>query len=100
MKSIRKTIRFSVEEYEIISQQLNEHNISFTDFARDTLLNKKVKSSISLDVLYEMQKVSKHLNSIAYEIDKRDNVYGIDKKDKIIILVELVEIERTLKALL
>ncbi|WP_428026855.1 plasmid mobilization protein [Arcobacter sp.] len=100
MKSIRKTIRFSVDEYEIISQQLNEHNISFTDFARDTLLNKKVKSSISLDVLYEMQKVSKHLNSIAYEIGKSDNAYEIDKKDKIIILVELVEIERTLKALL
>jgi hypothetical protein len=89
-KDIRKTIRFSESEFAMIQQKLESANITFSDFARSTLLKKKIKLPIERELIYELNKIGNNLNQIA----KR-----VNSDDRKSVLVELVEIERALKDL-
>lgn len=90
-KAIRKTIRFSEDEYKKIESQLNGK--SFSDFAREILLNGKVKVSrvqkVDPDLIYHLNRIGNNLNQIARAVNSQDN--------KVQILTELIEIERDLK---
>ena len=90
-KNIRKTLRFSEDEFSIIKKNLDNADISFSTFARSAILKKKIKLPIEKELIYEINKIGNNLNQIAKSIHSRD--------DKIDILTELVEIEKALKSL-
>jgi len=89
-KDIRKTLRFSQSEFELIQQQLEKSNITFSDFARSAILKKKIKLPIEKKLLYELNKIGNNLNQIARSVNT-DN--------KVQILSKLVDIENLLKDL-
>ena len=89
-KEIRKTIRFSSEEYSKIEELMSEHNLTFSEFARGAILKKKIKLPIERELLYQLNKIGNNLNQIA----KR-----INQKEKFSVLTELVQIEKSLKDL-
>jgi hypothetical protein len=89
-KEIRKTIRFSSEEYSKIEELMSEHNLTFAEFARGAILKKKIKLPIERELLYQLNKIGNNLNQIA----KR-----INQKEKFSVLTELVQIEKSLKDL-
>jgi len=91
-KDIRKTIRFSKDEFAQIQEKLNEAQISFSDFARSAILRKKIKMPIEREMIFQVNKIENNLNRIAEAVNGRD--------DKIQILSELVEIEKAVKNLL
>ena len=88
-KEIRKTIRFSDDEYEKIEKMMNEHNLTFAEFARGALLRKKIKTNLSKDMIFQVNKVGNNLNQIAKKLNSDD-----DKKN---LLVKLIEIQNQLK---
>jgi len=92
-KNIRKTIRFSTEEYEQITSNLNGK--SFSNFARELLINGKVKVSrikkADPALLYQLNKIGNNLNQIAHKV----NVEGCE--NDILILDSLRNIERALE---
>lgn len=89
-KDVRKTLRFSAEEFAQIQAELDRANISFSTFARSAILKKKIKLPIEREYLYELNRIGNNLNQIA----KR-----VNSDDRKSVLVELVEIERALKDL-
>jgi len=88
-KEIRKTIRFSDDEYAKIEAQLSEHNLSFAEFARSAILRKKVKTNLTKDLLFEVNRVGNNLNQIAKKLHQDD-----DKKN---LLIQLIAIQNELK---
>lgn len=89
-KNIRKTLRFSEDEFVMIQQKLDLANITFSDFARSAILKKKIKLPIEKELIYELNKIGNNLNQIAR---------AVNKNEKISVLTELVEIEKALKDL-
>lgn len=89
-KDIRKTIRFSETEFQQIQQKLDMAEISFSDFARSTLLKKKINLPIERELIYHLNKIGNNLNQIA----KR-----VNSSERKSVLSELVEIERAIKDL-
>ena len=89
-KEIRKTIRFTEDEYAKIQQELDKANISFSVFARSALLHKKIKLPIERELLTELSRIGNNLNQIAK---------AVNSQERRAILTELVEIERQLKDL-
>lgn len=90
-KNIRKTLRFSEDEFSIIKKNLDNADISFSTFARSAILKKKIKLPIEKELIFEINKIGNNLNQIAKAINSRE--------DKIDILTELVEIEKAIKSL-
>jgi hypothetical protein len=90
-KHIRKTIRFSPDEWKQIEASLSEHDLTFTEFARSAIMRKKVKTNLTRELLGEVNRIGNNLNQIAKAVNSRE------KKD---VLLELVQIERHLKGLL
>lgn len=89
-KFIRKTIRFSPNEWEKIEAKLNEHELNFTTFARTAIMLQKVETNLTRELLREVNRIGNNLNQIAKAVNSRE------KKE---VLIELVEIERHLKEL-
>jgi hypothetical protein len=89
-KNIRKTLRFSEDEFAMIQQKLDLANITFSDFARSAILKKKIKLPIEKELIYQISKIGNNLNQIAR---------AVNGKDKVSVLTELIEIEKQLKAL-
>lgn len=89
-KEIRKTIRFTEDEYAKIQQQLDTANISFSVFARSALLHKKIKLPIERELLTELSRIGNNLNQIAK---------AVNSQERRAVLTELVEIEKQLKEL-
>lgn len=89
-KDVRKTIRFSQSEFEIIKKELEKSNITFTEFARSAILRKKIKLPIEKHFLFELNKIGNNLNQIARTVNTNNRVQIISK---------LVDIENQLKDL-
>jgi len=89
-KSIRKTIRFSEEEFSKISAELQKAEIDFSTFCRSAILKKKIKLPIEKSLLSELSRIGNNLNQIA----KR-----VNQKEKVKVLTELIEIEKALREL-
>jgi hypothetical protein len=89
-KEIRKTIRFSKSEYDLIELEFNKSNVSFSEFARNSILRKKISSKHDNESIYQLSKIGNNLNQIAR---------AVNKKEKILVLTQLVEIEKHLKVL-
>ena len=89
-KAIRKTIRFTEDEYALIQQELDKAHISFSTFARSAILRKKIKLPIERALLSELSRIGNNLNQIAR---------SINQGEKRLVLAELVAIESELKEL-
>jgi len=90
-KRVRKTISFTNEEFENITENLNLTNLDFSTFAKSILLKKKIKLPIEKELIYEINKIGVNLNQIAK---------SVNKSEKVAVLTQLVEIEKALKSLI
>ena len=89
-KDVRKTLRFSAEEFAQIQAELDRANISFSTFARSAILKKKIKLPIEREYLYELNRIGTNLNQIAK---------SVNSGERINVLRKLIEIEAQIKAL-
>ncbi len=89
-RTITKSLRFSLAEYESINAELEKTNLSFSSFTRNLLLKKKVNSKIDDLLLKEINRIGNNLNQIAR---------AVNKQERINVLSELVKIEQSFKEL-
>jgi len=88
-KNVRKTIRFSNEEYSKIEKLMSEHNLTFAEFARSAILRKKIKTNLTKDMIFEVNRIGNNLNQIARKVNQNSN-----RKN---LLLTLIEIKNELK---
>lgn len=93
MRTIRKTIRFDMDEYMHIENLIDMHSISFAEFARNSIMQKEIKSKVDLDLLYEINRIGNNLNQTAHYVNSNK---AIDMQ----VLQMLVDIEKRLNELL
>jgi len=91
-KEIRKTIRFSADEFAKIEAKLYEHNLTFSEFARSAILNKKVKTKLTQSYIFQLQKIGNNLNQIAKKLNSKN--LDIPNSE---ILKTLIEIQNDIK---
>jgi len=89
-RTITKSLRFSLAEYESINAELEKTNLSFSSFTRNLLLKKKINSKTDDKLILEINRIGNNLNQIAR---------AVNKQDKINVLSELVKIEQSIKEL-
>ena len=93
-KFIKKSIRFTPDEFEKVEIERAKTNLDFTNFCKSAILKKRVKTkdeeNFNRDLIYQVNKIGINLNQIAR---------AVNQKDKIAILTELVEIEKQLREL-
>ncbi len=93
-KFIKKTLRFTPDEFEKVEIERAKTNLDFTNFCKSAILKKRVKTkdeeNFNRDLIYQVNKIGINLNQIAR---------AVNQKDKIAILTELVEIEKQLREL-
>jgi hypothetical protein len=93
-KFIRKTLRFTPDEFAKIETEREKTNLDFTNFCKSAIFKKRVKSAseenFNRDLIYQVNKIGINLNQIAR---------SVNQKDKVAVLTELVEIEKQLKEL-
>ena len=90
---IRKSLRFSSDEYAQIEAQLTTLGVNFTNFAKNAIINHKITIPIQMDLIYELNRIGNNLNQIA------KSMHTMDSKHKIPVLTQLVEIEKQLQKL-
>ena len=93
-KFIKKSIRFTPDEFEKVEIERAKTNLDFTNFCKSAIFKKRVKTkdeeNFNRDLIYQINKIGINLNQIAR---------AVNQKDKIAILTELVEIEKQLREL-
>ena len=89
-KSVRKSLKITVEENNILLTELKKHNLTFSNFARAKILNQKIKSKITNDLIYEVSKIGNNLNQIAKYVNSQK---ALDFQ----VLEKLIEIEKHLE---
>lgn len=93
MRTIRKTIRFDMDEYMHIENLIDMHSISFAEFARNAIMQKEIKSKIDIDLIFQVNKIGNNLNQIALYVNT-------NKVIDIQVLQMLVDIEKRLNEFL
>lgn len=93
-KDIKKTIRFSEDEYQTIKLNLEKNNLDFSTFARKALLNQKIDFPIKMEVLYQLNTINNLLELIA------KNIHNNELKDSRLLFTQLVQIEKKMCELL
>ena len=89
-RTITKSLRFSLAEYESINLELEKTNLSFSSFTRNLLLKKKINSKTDDKLILEINRIGNNLNQIAR---------AVNKQARINVLSELVKIEQSIKEL-
>lgn len=93
-KFIKKTIRFTPDEFEKVEIERAKTNLDFTNFCKSAILKKRVKTkdeeNFNRDLIYQVNKIGINLNQIAR---------AVNQKDRVAVLTELVEIEKQLREL-
>jgi hypothetical protein len=89
-RTITKSIRFSLAEYEQVISELEKTNLSFSSFTRNLLLKKKINSKLDDLLIKEINRIGNNLNQIAR---------AVNKQERINVLSELVKIEQSIKEL-
>ena len=93
-KFIKKSIRFTPDEFEKVEIERAKTNLDFTNFCKSAILKKRVKTkdeeNFNQDLIYQVNKIGINLNQIAR---------AVNQKDRVAILTELVEIEKQLREL-
>lgn len=92
-KEIRKTLRFSADEFSTIEQILDEHKLTFSDFARSAILKKKVHTKLTVDMVRQVQRVGNNLNQMVKLLhQKKDGDIS-----NLVVMQKLIEIEKAIK---
>lgn len=74
-RDIRKTIRFSEDEFSEIEHKLKEHNLTISELARASVLNKKIHTNLRRDLIYHLSRIENNLNQIAKNLNtKKDEI--------------------------
>ena len=89
---IRKSLRFTHEEWEKIEQQLKVSDIDFTTFSKNALLKHKIKFPSVQRYLFEVNRIGNNLNQIARSLNSGDALTAST-------LYTLISIEKKLKEL-
>ena len=89
-RTITKSLRFSLAEYEQVISELEKTNLSFSSFTRNLLLKKKINSKLDDLLIKEINRIGNNLNQIAR---------AVNKQERINVLSELVKIEQSIKEL-
>jgi len=89
-KFIRKSLRFSSDEYAKVEAQLTTLGVNFTEFAKNAIINHQITIPIQMDLIYELNRIGNNLNQIAK---------SVNSSEKIPVLTQLVEIEKQLQKL-
>ena len=93
-KFVRKTLRFTPDEFAKIEEQREKTNLDFTNFCKSAILKKRVKTkdeeNCNRDLIYQLNKIGININQIAR---------AVNQKDRVAVLTELVEIEKQLREL-
>ncbi|MCZ6156986.1 plasmid mobilization relaxosome protein MobC [Campylobacter ureolyticus] len=98
-KSIRKTIRFTDDEFSTIKEKMDLGNYSnFTEFALHSMINKKPSKakSINKEYLLELNRIGNNLNQLTRKLNKGDRLNNlglsaiIDIRDSINSLKEKI----------
>ena len=82
-KSIRKTIRFTDEEFSTIKEKMELDNYSnFTEFALHSMLICKRKkpsraNSINKEYLLELSRIGNNLNQLTRKLNKEDRLNNL-----------------------
>ena len=87
-RTITKSLRFSLAEYESINLELEKTNLSFSSFTRNLLLKKKINSKTDDKLILEINRIGNNLNQIAR---------AVNKQERINVLSELVKIDQSIK---
>ncbi|MDX9742641.1 MAG: plasmid mobilization relaxosome protein MobC [Arcobacteraceae bacterium] len=87
---IRKTLRFSPDEYAKVETQLKTLGVNFTNFAKNAIIHHQITIPIQMDLIYELNRIGNNLNQIAK---------SINSKEKIPVLTQLIAIEKQLQKL-
>ena len=92
MKNIRKTLRFSEPEFEEISKKISEHKLNFSDFARCAILQKNIETKLTLDLIFQIQKIGNNLNQIAKTLNsEKSDIPNSEILKQLIIISEKLE---------
>jgi len=91
-KEIRKTIRFTSDEYKAIEKKLSQLNVDFSTFARSAILRRKIRTRCELDTLYHLSKIGNNINQLA----RIANTH-LKKYERIPFLKLLNELEKEIK---
>ena len=83
-KEVRKTLRFSADEYELIEQKISEHKLTFSEFARSAILRNQIKSKLTVDLVHQISRVGNNLNQIAKSLNKKQDISNIEIMRKLI----------------
>ncbi len=89
-RDIKKTVRLSKLENDNLDILLKNHNLRFSDFTRSKILNQKIKSKISNDLIFQISKIGNNLNQISKYVNE-------NKSLDIQVLQELIKIEKQLE---
>ena len=93
-KFIKKSIRFTPDEFEKVEIERAKTNLDFTNFCKSAILKKRVKTkdeeNFNRDLIYQINKIGINLNQIAR---------AVNQQDRVAVLTELVEIEKQLREL-
>ena len=93
-KFIKKTLRFTPDEFEKVEIERAKTNLDFTNFCKSAILKKRVKTkdeeNFNRDLIYQINKIGINLNQIER---------AVNQKDRVAVLTELVEIEKQLRVL-
>lgn len=87
---IRKSLRFSPDEYAKVEARLTTLGVNFTNFAKNAIINHRITIPIQMDLIYELNRIGNNLNQISK---------SIHSGEKIPVLIQLVEIEKQLQKL-
>jgi hypothetical protein len=93
-KDIRKTIRFSEDEFENIQEKLSEHNLSFSEFSRGAILRKKIKTKLDSDYIFQLQKIGNNLNQIAKNLNSKNSDIPNSEILKVLVSIEKIMTEK------
>ena len=93
-KFIKKSIRFTPDEFQKVEIERAKTNLDFTNFCKSAILKLKVKTkdeeNFNQDLIYQLNKIGININQIAR---------AVNQKDRVAVLTELVEIEKQLREL-
>ena len=93
-KFIKKSIRFTPDEFAKVEIERARTNLDFTNFCKSAILKKRVKTkdeeNFNRDLIYQLNKIGININQIAR---------AVNQKDRVAVLTELVEIEKQLREL-
>ena len=93
-KFIKKSIRFTPDEFEKVEIERAKTNLDFTNFCKSAILKKKVITKVeedfNRDLIYQINKIGNNINQIAR---------AVNQKDIVAVLTVLAEIEKQLRLL-